>query len=422
MSRWRRSSSRYDYGSFAYWPRQPTVAERKASAEREAAKLAKKGETLLPVRIEGRTIARTFWGKAWCTNLERYSDYANRLPRGRSYLSSGQVLDLRVDRGKVVARVMGTSLYTVSVSIDPVPAKQWKEIVRSCAGQIGSMIELLQGKLSKSVMETVTRPGTGLFPTPAEIHLQCSCPDWASMCKHVAASLYGVGARLDDHPELLFLLRGVEPAELVVDFGAARAITSQAKDKALGADTSELADLFGIEIGETTTVSGGAMGRTAMHGEDAPFEVDDEPATGEVTKKAARRRAAPEAAESGATPESGVRRRKAVSATKARGAATVGPRAKREKAPTLARGRSARSAAPLAPEPPDRLGKGEDTGTLVTQQELDARGIDSPIVAYWKGAGLLVAGPKKGTWLATEEAMRRIRRYALKAPARRRRP
>lgn len=232
----RRSYARYDY--FEAFPRHASVGELQERAQRELKKLNKGGETLAPVVSKGRSIATTFWGKAWCTNLDGYADYSNRLPRGRSYLAHGQVLDLRVEKGKVQALVAGSrpAPYRVTVSVQPMDSGRWKEIVHACTGKIESMIELLQGKLSNGVMQTVTAPKTGMFPSPAEIKFECSCPDWASMCKHVAASLYGIGARLDDAPELLFLLRGVEPAELLANGGAARAITSQAEHKAMKAD------------------------------------------------------------------------------------------------------------------------------------------------------------------------------------------
>jgi len=68
-------------------------------------------------------------------------------------------------------------------------------------------------------MDRVCREGDGLFPSPAEIKLSCSCPDWADMCKHVASALYGVGARLDQKPQLLFVLRGVDENELIAGAG-----------------------------------------------------------------------------------------------------------------------------------------------------------------------------------------------------------
>jgi uncharacterized Zn finger protein len=223
------------------------VAERKERATKEIAKLTKKGKKVSPVVLEGRTIAATFWGKAWCTNLERYSDYASRLPRGRSYVRSGAVVDLQITPGKIAALVRGSSLYTVAITILPVDPTLWATIVKDCTGKIDSVIELLRGKLSTAVMEIITRQETGLFPAPKQIGLRCSCPDSATMCKHVAAALYGVGARLDSAPELLFSLRGVDPAELVTTAAASMTAGKRpvAKEKALDAD---LASLFGIDM------------------------------------------------------------------------------------------------------------------------------------------------------------------------------
>jgi uncharacterized Zn finger protein len=229
------------------WEPRPTVAERKHSAKKQIAALEKKGQKLSPVVLPGRTIAGTFWGKAWCQNLESYSDYSNRLPRGRSYVRSGSVLDLSIAPGEIKALVQGTRLYRVTITITNVEAARWSAIVAACSGQIDSVVELLQGKLSKAVMEVITSKDRGLFPAPKEIKLACSCPDWAGMCKHVAAVLYGVGARLDTQPDLLFRLRGADPLELTA--GAARGAVlggkGPAKEKRLGAD---LANVFGIDL------------------------------------------------------------------------------------------------------------------------------------------------------------------------------
>ena len=116
-----------------------------------------------------------------------------------------------------------------------------------CAGKIDSVVELLRGSLSRGVMEIVTRKGEGLFPTPKEISLSCSCPDWALMCKHVAATLYGVGARLDDSPELLFALRGVDPADMVVA-AAERARSGGGTRRTRVLEGADLSSVFGIEI------------------------------------------------------------------------------------------------------------------------------------------------------------------------------
>src|SRR5207248_2619660 len=206
------------YGGWGWRPYM-SVAQRQAQAMRKIAQLKKKGHVVSPVEIEGRGIATTFWGKAWCENLERYSDYANRLPRGRTYVRNGSVVDLQIAEGCVTAMVAGSDLYTIEIAIAPVSAGRWKAICRDCSGTINSLVELLQGRLDKGVMERMCRQGDGLFPAPDEIKLSCSCPDWADMCKHVAAALYGVGARLDAKPALLFVLRGVEAQELLASAG-----------------------------------------------------------------------------------------------------------------------------------------------------------------------------------------------------------
>ena len=237
--------------SFYGWKPYVSVAERRRKAEKATAKAKKSGADLSPVEPSRGAIAKTFWGKAWCENLEAYSDYANRLPRGRTYVRNGSVIDLKITAGEVQAQVMGSSLYKVAVKVTTVPAKHWQAIGADCSGSIDSLVELLQGKLSKAVMERICTPHTGLFPAPKEIEFSCSCPDWASMCKHVAAVLYGVGARLDQQPELLFSLRRVDAKDLVSQAGAGlpKAKKGPATGKVL--DTSMLGDVFGIEMDET---------------------------------------------------------------------------------------------------------------------------------------------------------------------------
>jgi hypothetical protein len=232
------------------WKPYVSVAARRAKAERELARLGKKkgARAAAPVVITGRAIAHTFWGKAWCDNLERYSDYASRLPRGRSYVRNGSVVDLRIDRGEVVARVSGSSLYTVEIAIAAVPAARWQALRTACAGEIDSLVELLQGRLSGKVMERLCARGEGLFPAPAEIELACTCPDWASMCKHVAAALYGVGARLDEAPELLFTLRGVDSNELLAGAAAPAALAGGQVASGRVLQGEDLAALFGLDL------------------------------------------------------------------------------------------------------------------------------------------------------------------------------
>jgi uncharacterized Zn finger protein len=230
------------------WRPYVPAAERRRKAERVLEKLGKKGHPISPVRIQGRTIARTFWGRAWCDNLERYSDYANRLPRGRTYVRNGSVLDLRIAPGSVRAIVSGSSLYEVEVNVGAVPKKRWASICVDSAGAIDSLVELLQGRFSERVMERICRPETGLFPAPSEIAFSCSCPDWASMCKHVAAVLYGVGARLDERPELLFELRKVDGKDLIAKAGHALPLSKAAPSKEKVLSTDGLSELFGLDM------------------------------------------------------------------------------------------------------------------------------------------------------------------------------
>ena len=207
-----------DYG----WGWKPyvTVAEQRRKAAREMEKRKKQGHAVSPVVIEGRTIAKTFWGKSWCDNLERYSDFANRLPRGRTYVRNGSVVDLQITPGAIHALVSGSELYEVALKVAPVSKARWKSICHDCTGAIDSLVELLRGRFSKGVMERICRQNHGLFPSPVEIKLSCSCPDWADMCKHVAAVLYGIGARLDHQPELLFRLREVDEKDLIAKLSA----------------------------------------------------------------------------------------------------------------------------------------------------------------------------------------------------------
>ncbi len=230
------------------WKPYVPVAARRRLAARELAKLAKKGHPISPVVIDGRKIARTFWGKAWCDNLERYSDYANRLPRGRTYVRNGSVVDLQIAAGAVTAMVSGSDLYRIQVRVAAVPKARWGAVCRDCAGAIDSLVELLQGRFSQGVMARICHEKTGLFPSPAEITFDCSCPDWASMCKHVAAVLYGIGARLDEQPDLLFALRKVDQRDLITRAGKGLPRTSKRPKPGKVLDAGDLSEIFGIEM------------------------------------------------------------------------------------------------------------------------------------------------------------------------------
>jgi len=244
------------------WRRYVPAAKRRGKAVRRAAKLRKGGQSLAPVVTQGRTITTTFWGKAWCENLERYSDYANRLPRGRTYVRNGSVIDLHIGAGHISAQVMGSDLYRIEVSVTELPPTRWRALGKDCTGSIDSLVELLQGRFSKHVMQRICAPGTGLFPSPKEVKFTCSCPDWAAMCKHVAAVLYGVGVRLDTQPELLFTLRKVDATDLVERAGDGLPLPSKGLAAGRVLDDSKLSEMFGIELAGAELETGVEVRRT----------------------------------------------------------------------------------------------------------------------------------------------------------------
>lgn len=294
------------------WAPYVSVAERRRRAKKKMDALRKKGTAIHPIEIEGRKITKTFWGQAWCNHLEAFSDFENRLPRGRTYVRNGSVCHLAIDRGEIEAKVMGSELYTVRVKIKTLPGKKWTALKNRSAGQIGSLLELLQGRLSDGVMQVVTDPKEGLFPLAGEMSFQCSCPDWASMCKHVAAVLYGVGARLDHQPELLFKLRGVNHGELIAADAekAVAAATTRSKSKRLA--ESDLSDVFGIELESTPaeTPADAAMEDTAV--EDVTLaEPEDRPARRGRKPSAGRRGKAAKAPAKGRTVKAAAGRKKA---------------------------------------------------------------------------------------------------------------
>jgi uncharacterized Zn finger protein len=224
------------------------VAERRRQSDRETRALRAAGKDIQPVIIKDRLITRTFWGKAWCAHLESYSDYSNRLPRGRTYVRNGSVCHLEISKGTVRALVRGTEMYTVEVDVTPLGSPAWGRIREKCTGRVASLLDLLSGKISSGVMEVVTDRDHGMFPAPREIRMSCSCPDVAVMCKHVAAVLYGVGARFDERPELLFVLRGVDHEELIAAEAESAVETTLARGSRKRIAESDLAEVFGVEI------------------------------------------------------------------------------------------------------------------------------------------------------------------------------
>lgn len=230
---------------------QPSTSLLKRNAKESMQKQQKKGKQLHPVVIEGRTIAKSWWGQAWCRNLERYADYGSRLERGKRYVRTGTVVDLQIEKGKISARVQGSrkTPYVVEIRISPLNQDRCQEILNRCSDRIENMEELLSGNFPQSCKELFTEEG-GLFPNPSEISFSCSCPDWALMCKHVAAVLYGVGARLDEQPSLFFTLRGIE-MDKFIDVAIANRIETMLQNaekpsERIMDNTEDVSRLFGV--------------------------------------------------------------------------------------------------------------------------------------------------------------------------------
>ncbi len=271
------------FRSFGYYDK-PTAAEEKERNKKAAEKLIKKNPDISPILVSGRTLASTWWGKAWNKNLESYSDYSNRIGRGKSYVIRGAVLDLKIRPGKIAALVQGTrrAPYEVEINIKPLDKEVWNQLVKTCGGKVESLSELLEGKFPKALEEMFTAKGRGLFPSPKEITFDCSCPDYAMMCKHVAAVLYGIGSRLDENPLLFFILRNVDVEELVSKAISQKSETLLKKSRKKSdrvIENGDISSLFGIEM-ETPLSTDEDPDETVMtqdtrwaaQGKDADFE------------------------------------------------------------------------------------------------------------------------------------------------------
>ena len=328
-----------------FWPPYVPVAERYRRAMEQLASMTASGRDVSPVRISGRTIAKTFWGVAWCRNLEAYSDFANRLPRGRTYVRRGSVIDLRIEGRQVRALVSGTEVYEVEIRIEPLSKGRWSDIKRRCAGQINSLVELLRGSISEGVMEIVTHKDEGLFPSPREISLSCSCPDGAIMCKHVAASLYGVGARLDRAPELLFCLRGLDPAELV-EAAVEQPVAGGRAHRGRVFETDTLSSLFGVEI-DTDGIPSPAGPTPTTRSKTPPGRVSRSRKSGTLRAAARKKGIAPRSL---STEDSRRVAKKAVSSTKASSHGTTATKVSHRVAKTVTPSKK-------APESPRRKPK-----------------------------------------------------------------
>lgn len=304
----------WGYGYREYVP----VGVRKAQATRFATDHARQqGRAVQPVAIKGNKIATTFWGKAWCDHLESYSDYANRLPRGRTYVRNGSVVDLDISAGFVKAIVAGSDVYEIDIRIDRLKTADWKKIRNDCSSSIDSLLDLLGGRFSDGIMQRLTRRPDGLFPGPKEIRMECSCPDWAGLCKHLAAVLYGVGAHLDKRPELLFLLRDVDHTELVSEAVSESNLSTAFGEKSTDLAGEDLGAMFGIDLDVSSVAT---VAETAPKKRRSPAKkksvsrkaTKEKPARKTVVKKATKKKTAKKKA----TRKSAVSKKAATSSTK----------------------------------------------------------------------------------------------------------
>lgn len=233
------------------FPKYESVAEKKAKASRSLAKMKKKNPDIEPVIIEGRTLVKSWWGKSWNINLESYADYSNRIERGKSYVRNNAVLDLKISKGKVIAKVQGSRIkpYDVEINIDALDNKKWEQVTELCNHRIDSLEQLIEGKFPKELEVLFTDKKYGMFPSPKEIHFGCSCPDWAYMCKHVAAALYGIGARLDNNPMLFFDLRDID-GQMLIRKSMERKLESMLKNAGKKSKreiaAKDISDIFGL--------------------------------------------------------------------------------------------------------------------------------------------------------------------------------
>lgn len=335
--------SRYDRYRYGYsrFPEYVPVAARKAKAAATAAKLAKGKTALSPVVLAGHKIADTFWGKAWCKNIESYQDFENRLPRGRSYVRSGAVIDLQIAKGEVTALVCGSQRtpYKIKIAIAPLAPSRWEYLKRSCLGKIGSLVSLIQGKLSAETLALLCDRENGIFPAPAEIKMDCSCPDWADLCKHLAAVLYGIGARLDADPSLFFVLRGVDQNELI----SAEVVDALTANVASEIDESQLANVFGVDFDTSATLA------VAESGPTTAIEPDAVPSPPKTKKRTSSKKASPapepEAASSASMKTTRASTKKAPPAAKPKTKAKPAEKAKAAPKRSAKPGRPAKKAA-----------------------------------------------------------------------------
>lgn len=241
------------YGYYG-WAPYISVSEKISRAKKKMKKLARTGLDVQPIEAFRGPITKTFWGKEWCRHIESFQEVTNRLQRGQTYVHNGSVCHLAIEPGKVTAYVAGSEPYKVNIDVKKLSVSRWNLLKRGVVGQIDSLFDLLQGKISNDVLTQLADAKNGLFPQLKELKFTCSCPDgfytknW--MCKHIAAVFYGIGRRFETKPELLFTLRGVNSQDLVIS-GAKAQVERQIDEAASPLGKDELENIFDIELAPT---------------------------------------------------------------------------------------------------------------------------------------------------------------------------
>jgi uncharacterized Zn finger protein len=388
----------------SYWryPRYVSVAEKKAKAARKLKQLRKKNPAIRPITLEGQAIAKTWWGKSWNLNLERYADYSNRIGRGRSYVRHGAVLDLQISAGQVKSLVQGSRAkpYTVTIKIKGIAKAIWQNMKAACAGKLDSLPELLRGKFPKALGEVFTAQGRGLFPSPQEIDFDCSCPDWAYMCKHVAATLYGIGTRLDDNAGLFFKLRKVKIDDLIQQTLKDQSYKLLEKAEKMSSEKiaeSDLSGMFGIDMEDGLDLdfpkTAGKAAGTAKKSRKSSKAAKTGSAGKKPTAKApARKRVGPKS-----PAKSGLKKRPQPAAPKAQ------PRKAAVKSPVKKKSAVLSDSARVL-KIINRSRKGVDAATLVQKTAIDEKKIRNIIFRAHKdgiitraGRGIYLGAGKKKT-------------------------
>jgi uncharacterized Zn finger protein len=175
-------------------------------------------------KTERGQFGKSWWASKWIAALDRLVD-TGRLSRGRTYARSGQVLNIEIQPGRVDSRVQGSrpQPYKVWIKIKPLSNREWAKVTKAMASQAIFAAKLLGGEMPQNIEQAFKQAKVSLFPTKSgDLDTNCSCPDYANPCKHIAAVYYLLGEQFDENPFLIFQLRGRTKAQIMAALHAAR--------------------------------------------------------------------------------------------------------------------------------------------------------------------------------------------------------